>query len=643
VAAHQGDVSFGAYVSNEPGLYLAPLATGDLSILARGRLSLAQISLAGSAQAQAWPSLSRPADSGTTDSGLRQLSGLGATLGNNRISGYAGDALADPGNATPVLDTLHQGDALPVRIHADGDIVSAGQISRLVVNKPLEMTAGRDILLQDLAVSAQHFEQADTSLISAGRNILGSIENTGLLRLHGPGNLRVEAGRQVDLGNALGIESVGNLINQALPTAGGAITVKAGWAPEVKVDEFVANYLTTDADRQRLVDEVRQALRLSEPVSFEQALAYWRGMSSDSQTRFAQQVLLERFKAAYPSMASGVSGDTSPLAQQRAKDELIFAEVDRLGQQALAIADSENPTENARRKAQRDAIWAQVDQMLNLAGLAAGFEFKGDIKLTGSKIHTAGSGSFEQGGINLMTPGGQQVVGLSALSDKDRSTAVASKRGLITKDGGSIRSFAAQDFQVNAQKAFVVGAGDLMVFSRTGSIDSGRGSNTDVSAYVPRLRRLASGEVVAVTDNGTTGSGIGVLRNAQGVAEGDVKLYAPRGEIKALDAFIRNQGSGKVAVVGDVKGGDNLQGNVSGLAAAPTLGFALAVNTGLKEDTAAGNLQEVSAGQDAKKKASSLVTVDVLSLGDGEAPAAGPTSTDPAAECADESCKKERR
>lgn len=643
VAAHQGDVSFGAYVSNEPGLYLAPLATGDLSILARGRLSLAQISLAGSAQAQAWPSLSRPADSGTTDSGLRQLSGLGATLGNNRISGYAGDALADPGNATPVLDTLHQGDVVPVRIHADGDIVSAGQISRLVVNKPLEMTAGRDILLQDLAVSAQHFEQSDTSLISAGRNILGSIENTGLLRLHGPGNLRVEAGRQVDLGNALGIESVGNLINQALPTAGGAITVKAGWAPEVKVDEFVATYLTTDADRQRLVDEVRQALRLSEPVSFEQAVAYWRGMSTDSQTRFAQQVLLERFKAAYPSMASGVSGDTSSLAQQRAKDELIFAEVDRLGQQALAIADSENPAENARRKAQRDAIWAQVDQMLNLAGLAAGFEFKGDIKLTGSKIHTAGSGSFEQGGINLMTPGGQQVVGLSALSDKDRSTAVASKRGLITKDGGSIRSFAAQDFQVNAQKAFVVGAGDLMVFSRTGSIDSGRGSNTDVSAYVPRLRRLASGEVVAVTDNGTTGSGIGVLRNAQGVAEGDVKLYAPRGEIKALDAFIRNQGSGKVAVVGDVKGGDNLQGNVSGLAAAPTLGFALAVNTGLKEDTAAGNLQEVSAGQDAKKKASSLVTVDVLSLGDGEAPAAGPAITDPAAECAGESCKKERR
>lgn len=643
VAAHQGNVSFGAYGGNEPGLYLAPLATGDLSILARGRLSLAQISLAGSAQAQAWPSLSRPADSGTTDSGLRQLTGLGATLGNNRISGYAGDALADPGNATPVLDTLHQGDAVPVRIHADGDIVSAGQISRLVVNKPLEMTAGRDILLQDLAVSAQHFEQADTSLIAAGRNILGSIENTGLLRLHGPGNLRVEAGRQVDLGNALGIESVGNLINQALPTAGGAITVKAGWAPEVKVDEFVATYLTTEADRQRLVDEVRQALRLSEPVSFEQAVAYWRGMSTDSQTRFAQQVLLERFKAAYPSMASGVSGDTSSLAQQRAKDELIFAEVDRLGQQALAIADSENPAENARRKAQRDAIWAQVDQMLNLAGLAAGFEFKGDIKLTGSKIHTAGSGSFEQGGINLMTPGGQQVVGLSALSDKDRSTAVASKRGLITKDGGSIRSFAAQDFQVNAQKAFVVGAGDLMVFSRTGSIDSGRGSNTDVSAYVPRLRRLASGEVVAVTDNGTTGSGIGVLRNAQGVAEGDVKLYAPRGEIKALDAFIRNQGSGKVAVVGDVKGGDNLQGNVSGFSSGSNLGFALSVNTGLKEDTAAGNLQEVSAGQDAKKKASSLVTVDVLSLGDGEAPAAGPVSTDPAAECADESCKKERR
>jgi filamentous hemagglutinin len=633
------------------GLYLMPSAKGDLSIDSAKDLVLSTVVLSGQMLAAALPTMAAPLSAadlyGTVNPFASQV--------QNPLLNEASNP-SQLNSSRIYSDLLHEQDTVPARISAGQDIKNGGVTARLVSTKPARITAGRDILLNNLDLVVQNFDAADISLVSAGRNILGGTTsgvNLGVIRLHGAGNLRVEAGRQLTLGNSSGLESQGNLFNTALPDAGGSITAKSGVNKTLDVDAFVGKYLGDDASRAALVADVASRMNLTGSLSFDQALAYWRGMSSASQRAFADALLAERFKNAYlpagsaflaqwqaAAAAAGTqANDFKSLAFQRFKDEVIYSEVARLGALASVISDSENPTENAKRKAQRNAIWSQADALVGLAGWGEGFNFKGDIELTASKIQTFGSGAFNQGGLNLMAPGGQVVVGLSALSAADRKDEVASKRGLITKDGGSIRVFTDLDFQVNAQKAFVVGQGDLMVFSQQGSIDSGRGSNTDVSPYTPQYKRLLDGSVVRVANNGTTGSGIGVLPNANGVADGAVKLYAPRGEVKALDAFIRGP---EIEIASPkVLGADNLKGSVSGVAAAPTVGFALSPTTGVKDDAASGNLKEVASAQEAKKKqSSSLVTVDVVSLGDSAAPTAA--GTPEAAPCTTPDCRKSK-
>ena len=194
---------------------------------------------------------------------------------------------------------------------------------------------------------------------------------------------------------------------------------------------------------------------------------------------------------------------------------------------------------NERRESVRQAIWGQAREMTEVAGLAAPFTFQGDLKLASSKIHTQGYGDLKQGGIDLFVPGGGVQVGRAAASAFDRGAEEAARRGLIATNGGNIRSYSAGDFQVNSQKAFVVGEGDLLVYSAKGNIDSGRGSNTDLA--VPPLSAQTDPFTGAqfIAKAPTTGSGIGILKNAEGTSAGKVLLLAPEGEVRALDAFIQ--------------------------------------------------------------------------------------------------------
>ncbi|MBN4836251.1 filamentous haemagglutinin family protein, partial [Enterobacter hormaechei] len=153
--------------------------------------------------------------------------------------------------------------------------------------------------------------------------------------------------------------------------------------------------------------------------------------------------------------------------------------------------------------------------------LGAGFVFDGDINLASSKVHTLADGGLGSGGIDLFAPGGQVLVGYSSATDTDR--AKAATRGLVTYRGGSIRSFSDGDFQVNTQKAFVVGEGDLMLYTRQGAIDSGRGSNTDVTVPAPvPVVDPSTGAVVFRSPAVTTGSGIGLLKQRDGTSQGTV-------------------------------------------------------------------------------------------------------------------------
>lgn len=337
------------------------------------------------------------------------------------------------------------------------------------------------------------------------------------------------------------------------------------------------------------------------------------------------QLWQDRVKAAAKALPEGAIApaidDYQSALFKQFKDDVTMAELKRLGSAASGVADSSNALYNDRRKAVRDQFWALASQTAGLAAMGPEFKSTGDINVAGSKVFTSGAGDFEHGGIDLFAPGGQVIVGYSGQSEIDRKQAAT--RGLVT-NGGNIRSYSNGDFQVNSQKAFVIGKGDLLVYSANGNIDSGRGSNTDVAVPPAQVKRSLTGEVYLYTPPPISGSGIGIVRAADGSFDGKVSLLAPKGEVRALDAYIQGP---EVIVPGKVLGSDNLQGSVKGQAAAPTVTVALSINTGLGTETAAGESKDESVKRSGKKRdAASLLTVDLLGMGDGgeaPAPAAG--------------------
>lgn len=633
--------------------------------------------------------------------------------------------------------TLHVNDPVPARIHAARDLVFQNGAS-LNLAKAADISAGGDIFTPE--VRGQQFRDTDITRIVAGGDIIGgAVRTSGVIQLGGPGELQIEAGRNLDLNTSEGIETVGNQYDSALPAESARIRLAAGMARSVDVKAFEEAFLATNSQaRTQLISHVAKLLGLSEAtLSYEQALAYFGQLTPSHQTAFAEQVINDRFVATYVAPAPSDSGvdqvwrflanqaglstsdtssslyqdyvsgqralvsyvervqsvgdlsfadaltryrsmddtskanlidkkktlspavmaaflvatDAAPYAQlwqdrvkaasavqpvgavapdvedhqsalfKQFRDDVMMTELKRLGGAASSVADSSNPLFNDRRKAVRDQFWALASQTAALAGQGAEFKSIGDINIAGSKVFTVGRGDFDHGGIDLFVPDGKVIVGYSGQSAADR--AEAASRGMVT-NGGSIRSYSDGDFQVNSQKAFVIGTGDLLVYSANGNIDSGRGSNTDVAVPPAQVKRSQLGEVYLYTPPPISGSGIGIIKGANGSFVGKVSLLAPNGEVRALDAFIQGP---EVIVPGKVIGGDNLQGDVKGQAAAPVVSVSLSVNTGLGTETAAGDAKDEAIKQQTKKRdAASVLTVDLLGMGDmseSAPPAAG--------------------
>ncbi|MDI1257888.1 filamentous hemagglutinin N-terminal domain-containing protein [Aquabacterium sp.] len=815
LSALSGDVG----IEWSGNLYLAPSAVGDLSIYAgedvrlgtqaSKRLGLLDTDVT---NWNAW-TVSKPA--------LKASAQI--ILEGNLASG-----MLDDGKSAPKM--LHEADSQPASVHANGDLLFQSSTS-LVIAKPADISAGGDI--ENISYVGQNFKNADITRIVAGGNVNGVVNvdptrPNGKIQLGGPGELQIEAGHDINLFNAYGIETIGNLTNPALSNQSASIRVAAGMDKKVDVDEFAAQYLNTDSAAQAaLVTFVQKQMQVS-GLTYTQALAYYRDMTPANQNKFADDQLLPKFLATYitpkssslvadyaaykqaqlqandiaqtfvpssaaeeaaliafvkqklvshgwseaevndlnadqalrryrgetlaghrpmnsadrlefvtdqvllprfvattlstdpakvvnilsehmgsqPGLALGEfvswawSGDAGvrdavlgfveskgavgkvgqaqaldvfrqmPLADQQQfatgqglapfmsaylqsstyaqawsaaaaqagvagtgneftsarfrqfKDDVMMKEIQRLGSNVTSVALSSNAIENAQRLATRQVVWDLMNNTIGLTGLGAGFDFTGDINLAGSKVQTQGPGDKSSGGIDLFAPGGQVLVGLTKATAFDRQQGAT--RGLIAAQGGGIRSFSDGDFQVNSQKLFVVGTGDVMLYSANGDIDSGRGSNTDVAAIDVQVGQDSFfGDTVYTVKPPVTGSGIGIVRNGQGEADGRVSLLTPNGEVRALDAFI--QGPGKIEIPGPVLGADNLKGAVVGQAAAPVVTVNLSVNTGLGTETAAGEAVSAEATQRGKtKERSSLLTVELLGMGDQEGAGAAP-------------------
>ncbi len=371
-------------------------------------------------------------------------------------------------------------------------------------------------------------------------------------------------------------------------------------------------------------DETRALMR----TQYEASLAVFKGLSFDQQFALTQVIDAEANATAATTsyaaqnkpyaliwqtlaQANGWSGSLadSPLAE-RFNSAAMFAEVQTWGSKGAVIANA----------AERDAAYARAFQAIDLRGLGDSFRFNGSVDLVNSKVHT------KQGGlIELLAPGGNINVGAS--NDVLVASDASKESGVVTYGNGGIHAMSLGDFQVNTKKAFVVGAGDILAWSSKGSVNSGVGANTTITIARSKARRRADGNVEFLPPPVTSGSGIGILGTS-----GNVYLFAPNGEVLALDALIRSPG--KVVLGAPViKGGDNIVGGsvVGAAVAVPAVSLALNNASTNQPPTAAGpaSLSDASASQ---KERNALLTVDLLGLGE---PGAG---VDPTQETDDKPC-----
>lgn len=212
VVAPQGSVRIDA------GMALAPSATGQLDLLAGKDVHLGSndVLYPGTVMLDSDPSRLLSA----SQPGVLRQSDLSLLRGT-----ASGLSAHTPGG-------LHAQDTQPVKVVAlQGDVSgTAGVAASLIVPKAVSVVAGQDI--RDLGLTVQHGSDSAVSVLQAGRDIIDTTNLTvaGPVRhTVGGGGLAVfSAGRNVDLGNAQGIVTRGNLDNPYLAEGGASVMVEAG-------------------------------------------------------------------------------------------------------------------------------------------------------------------------------------------------------------------------------------------------------------------------------------------------------------------------------------------------------------------------------------------------------------------------------
>ncbi|MES2503040.1 MAG: filamentous hemagglutinin, partial [Pseudomonadota bacterium] len=161
--AHSGDVSIG---SDAGEVVLLPSASGNLKLLAANNINISNISMSG-ADASLLASVQNP----LRNSDFRNTSAL---------------------LKIPATQLLHKNNADSVMIVANNGNVSAVINSQITLPKQAKIVAGQDII--NVKLDAQNNNASDITLIKAGNDV--KVDD---ITLAGPGNLLVQAGRNIDL------------------------------------------------------------------------------------------------------------------------------------------------------------------------------------------------------------------------------------------------------------------------------------------------------------------------------------------------------------------------------------------------------------------------------------------------------------
>lgn len=558
IAAHAGSASIG-------DVSLMPAANGNLSIVAANDIKLGNINMS-DADPASLPTVNRPLSR------------------NDGFTNIVFDQLL-----THSQDLLHKNDNVPVRIVANTGDIYAVDNAVISLPKVAKFVAGNDIRALNIAI--QNNKSDDISVVKAGNDV-----NTQNITVSGPGELLVQAGRNIDLvypnvttitttGAAASTQSVfgptpAANANPALPAEGASITLQAGLGKGAATQAYIDQYIlptgkgpATIADNPGRLAEYKAATALA-LTNYMRKLTGNTGLSTaDALTAF--NALNEEGKIVF--------------ANRHLTSELITSAQD--------FAKAGN---HLRGNGAIATLFPTLNQ--------------GDILLFNSKISTNSGGS-----IDMLAPGGLINVGVPGQGGDDI--------GIITEKGGAIYAVADGDFQVNQSKVITQFGSDIAIWSTNGTIDAGRGSKSATSVPERLVQTDAFGNTTIEVRGVAAGSGIraqsydpdGPNKPRKEPNKGNVYLTAPR--VDAGEAGIE---AGDLLIVAPIvlnAANIQVQGTSSGVPAAATSGLA-GVNTGLSPDAVNSATKAVSqsVAQSAnnslvKPALPSIISVDVISIG----------------------------
>ncbi len=509
---------------------------------------------------------------------------------------------------------LHLNDNQASRFIANkGDISATSIVTpfEIITNEQTELYAGRDIL--GIKLRIQNNAENNISSIQAGRDIrhINSLQeginvlNNGI-EISGPGELHVLAGRDINLGDQLGIIATANSKNTLLSNSGAQLLIMAGLGEKgADYNAFIEQYFTADSEYAGSLIEFmnKQGAGL---LNFAESLNQFKLLDEKQQRTL---------------VVAAFSNEYSQSAVRAAKEQTQDPAVDDgeiLGYtRGIEAIDTLFP---GTIQSQRSSVSGEITggDLIVTGGTTyiiadVNPMYSGNVSMVASTIQTIG----DNADISILAPGGFLNVGLSVSTENNKI-----EKGIITKGDGEVNLFTQGNISVNQSRVQALNGGNISGWSTKGDIDAGRGAKDALVLPPPRtVVDLKTGTITQVFDAAVQGNGIRTacsdadcitadefktlaeqMQNPDDLNNikraGGVVLGAPAGVIDAGDAGI-NSGGGLILATDTVLNANQIK--------------AAGDSTGVPADASAlgadlGGMDVNSSGEDA---ATELVASDV--------------------------------
>jgi len=538
--------------------------------------------------------------------GSLELLAMGSVYGAAALYNGARDQPARWEMLSDATLTLHDGDTDPIRVYAvNGDLVNVvlGETTTIsqygsvvsvdyLAAKAARVIAGGDIVNFGRAGTFYdhynswelYFPVVPSLILNTNANDVSVIKAGGdifyaNIEVAGPGTLEVSAGGNIYQGDTGTIASLG-AIASGDTRSGASILITAGaGASGPDYSALAALYLDAANQANPALALAGQPGKVAK--TYDNELIVW---------------LKERFGYEAANAAAAVAYFNALPVEQRAifLNQVYFAELTAGGREY-------NDPDSLRY-----GSYLRGRQMISTL-FPAGQSYAGDITMFGG----SGVRTLAGGDIQMLTPGGRQVIGVEGVVPP-------ASAGLVTQGKGNIQLYSEGSILLGLSRIMTTFGGDILAWSATGDINAGRGSKTTLVYTPPRRVYDDVGNVTISPDVPSTGAGIATLNPIPEVAAGDVDLIAPLGTIDAGEAGIRVSGNVNIAAL-HVVNADNIkvQGEATGIPTVAAVNVAALTNASSAASSAATAAQDVMQRERgvARQNLPSIFTVRVLGFG----------------------------